>query len=138
MGYTAANGGEITGSPRSTLLAWCQTYQRGGIAALDDHRQGGNRRKLSAAQMHAIGRTLRLYPPKSRFGPASATPDGMAWTVSDRKRLVTDDYGVTDASVVSYYPRFDRVGYSYHQSSAAYRSRNERAVVDWEAQLEKN
>lgn len=138
LGYTAVQVSEITGSPRSTLLDWCRTYQQGGIAALDDHRQGGNSRKLSALQIAEIGRTLRLYTPRSRFGPEAATHDGVAWTVADLERLVRDDYQVEYHSVVSYYTLFARVGYSYHQPSASFRSRNEAAVVEWETQLEKN
>ena len=138
IGYTAAQVAEITGSPRSTLLDWCRTYHLGGIAGLDDHREGGNSRKLTAAQITEISRTLRLYTPRSRFGPQAATPDGLGWTVADLKRLISDEYGVDYQSVVSYYTIFARVGYSYHQPTASYRSRNQAAVNEWEAQLEKN
>lgn len=112
IGYTAAAVREITGSPRSTLLDWCQTYQSGGSKALDDQRQGGNSRKLRAVQVQQLGRTLRRSTPRSRFGPSCATRERLAWTVPDLKRLVTDEYGVTYQRVVSYYPLFDRVGYS--------------------------
>lgn len=138
IGYTAAKVSEIIGSPRSTLMDWCQTYQRGGITALDDHRQGGNSRKLTLAQIAEIGRTLRLYTPRSRFGPLAATPDGLAWTLADLKQLVANEYQVSYQSDVSYYTLFARVGFSYHQPSTSFRSRNELAVVEWEAALEKN
>jgi transposase len=138
IGYTAAKVGEITGSPRSTLLDWCHTYQNGGITALQDGRVGGNSRKLTPHQVQQIGRTLRLYTPRSRFGPQAATPDGLAWTVADLKRLIEDEYNVVYQSSVSYYTVFARVGYSYHQPSASYRSRNQAAVIEWETQLEKN
>jgi len=138
IGYTAAKVTDITGSPRSTLLDWCRTFQRGGMIALDDQRQGGNSRKLTAAHIQEIGRTLRLYTPRSRFGPEAATPDGLGWTVLDLKRLIRDEYAVTYQSVVSYYTLFARAGYSYHQPSASYRSRNAAAISEWETQLEKN
>lgn len=105
---------------------------------MEDHRQGGNSRKLTLAQIAEIGRTLRLYTPRSRFGPHAATPDGLAWMLTDLKQLVADDYSVTYQSDVSYYTLFARVGFSYHQPSATFRSRNEAAVVQWEAMLEKN
>ena len=138
IGYTAAQVGEITGSPRSTLLDWCRTYKNSGITGLDDHRQGGNSRKVTTVQLGEISRTLRLYTPRSRFGPEASTPDGLAWTVLDLKRLLNDEYGIVYHSIVSYYTIFARVGYSYHQPTASYRSRNEAAVVEWQAQLEKN
>ncbi len=138
IGYSAVKVSEITGSPRSTLMDWCRTYQRNGIPGLDDHRAGGNSRKLTAAQIAEIGRTLRLYTPRSRFGPLAATPGGLAWTLTDLKQLVCHEYCVTYHSDVSYYTLFARVGYSYHQPSASFRSRNELAAIEWETQQEKN
>lgn len=138
MGYAVTTITEITGAPRSSLMLWCRTYRTGGIPALADQRAGGNSRKLTPVQIADVQRTLRLYTPRSRFGPGAATPDGTAWTVTDLKRLLTEDYGVTYQSIVSYYTLFQRCGYSYHQPTAAFRSRNEAAVVAWEAMIEKN
>jgi transposase len=138
LGYTPVAIAEITGAPRSSLMLWCRTYRQGGLSALDDKRVGGNSRKLNAAQIDALGRTLRRYTPRSRFGPQAATQDSLAWTVADLKRLVADDYDVSYQSVVSYYTLFKRCNFSYHQPSATFRSRNEAAVVEWETQLEKN
>ena len=138
IGYTATRVGEITGNPRSTLLKWCRAYANGGITALEDHRQGGNSRKLTVVQVAQVGRTLRLYTPRSRFGPQAATLDGLDWTVLDLQRLVRDEFGVSYQSVVSYYTLFARVGYTYHRPSASYRSRNEANVIEWQEQLEKN
>ena len=138
LGYSPASISEITGAPRSSLMLWCRTYRQGGIAALDDKRTGGNSRKLTAEQIAEIGRTLRLYSPRSRFGPQTATSDGLAWTVDDLERLIREEYGVEYQSIVSYYTVFKRCGYCYHQPSKTFRSRNEVAVVEFETQLEKN
>lgn len=138
LGYSPAAIATITGAPRSSLMSWCRTYRDGGIAALDDKRVGGNSRKLTPEQIAEIARSLRLYTPRSRFGPDAATSEGLAWTVDDLERLIVDDYGVRFQSIVSYYTVFKRCGYSYHQPSRTFRSRNESAVVEFEAQLEKN
>ena len=138
IGYTAKQVTDITGVPRSTLLDWCRTYRQGGSEALNDHRVGGNSRKLSSSQIAEIGQTLRLYTPRSRFGPGAATPDGQAWTVADLRCLIADEYGVSYQSVVSYYSVFERVGYSYHRPTTSFKSRNEALVLEWETQLEKN
>ena len=138
LGYSPTSINEITGAQRSSVMVWCRTYRQGGIAALDDKRSGGNSRKLTATQIAEIGRTLRHYTPRSRFGPKAATLDGLAWSVDDLKQLILEDYGVSYQSIVSYYSVFKRCGYSYHQPSKTFRSRNQAAVVEWETQLEKN
>ncbi len=78
------------------------------------------------------------YTPRSLFGPDAATPDGQAWTATDLRRAVAYWYGVTYQSVVSYYSLFDRCGFSYHRPSKVFKSRNERAVLEFETRLEKN
>jgi transposase len=138
LGYSAAQITDITGSPRSTLMLWCRLYREGGIAALADHRAGGNSAKLSREQVGALSRKLRLYTPRSLFGPQAATTDGQAWTVDDLRRAVQEWYGVTYQSVVSYYSLFDRCDYSYHQPTKVFKSRNEAAVMEFETLLEKN
>lgn len=95
LGYPTAQLQIITGAPRSTIMDWVQTYQRGGIAALADQRVGGNSRKRTPDQVVPIGHLLRQYTPHARFGPAAATPDGTTWTLADLQRLVVAEYGVT-------------------------------------------
>lgn len=129
LGYTSAQIAEIAGCPRSTLLDWVHTYRTGGIEALDDHRVGGNSRKLTSEQVEDLARKLRLYTPRSLFGPEAATADGQA---------VHDWYGVTYQSVVSYYSLFARCGYSYHRPTKVFKSRSETAVMEWETEIEKN
>jgi transposase len=138
LGYPTAQITEITGCPRSSLMVWCQTYRSGSIAALDDQRAGGNSAKLTSQQIADLSSKLRLYTPRSLFGPDTATPDGQAWSVSDLARAVQFWYGVTYQSVVSYYNLFNRCDYTYHQPTKVYKSRNETAVAEFEAQLEKN
>ena len=101
LGYSPAQITDITGCPRSTLLLWCRLYRQGGIAALTDHRAGGNSAKLSREQVADLSRKLRLYTPRSLFGPDAATSDGLAWTLDDLRRAVQEWYGMTYQSVVS-------------------------------------
>lgn len=138
LGYSPAQIAEIAGCPRSTLMDWTSTYRTGGIAALNDHRVGGNSRKLSVEQVKNLTSKLGLYPPRSLFGPEAATADGQAWTVDDLRRAVQEWYGVLYQSVTSYYSLFDRCGYSYHRPTKVFKSRSERAVMEWESEIEKN
>lgn len=138
LGYTPAQITEITSCPRSTLMLWCRTYRQGGIAALADHRAGGNSAKLTPDQVADLRGKLRLYTPRSLFGPDAATTDGHAWTVADLRRVVQEWYGVTYQSVVSYYTLFARCDYSFHQPTKVFKSRNEAAVMEFETLLEKN
>jgi len=47
LGYSVGDIQEITGCARSSLMNWVRDYQRGGVTALVDYRQGGNRAKRS-------------------------------------------------------------------------------------------
>jgi transposase len=138
LGYSPSQITEITSCPRSTLMLWCRLYREGGIAALADHRAGGNSAKLTREQVADLSGKLRLYTPRSLFGPDAATSDGQAWTVTDLRHAVQLWYGVTYQSVVSYYNLFDRCEYSYHQPTKVFKSRNEAAVMEFETVLEKN
>ena len=138
LGYPTAQINQICGTPRSSLMAWCQTYRTAGIAALDDQRVGGNSAKLKRDQVADLSAKLRLYTPRSLFGPETATPDGQAWSVPDLRRAVEFWYGVSYQSVVSYYNLFERCDFTYHQPTKVYKSRKEAAVAEFEAQIEKN
>lgn len=138
LGYSTAQVIEITGCARSSLMEWCRAYRHGGIAALDDHRVGGNSAKLSHEQVTDLSGKLRLYTPRSLFGPTAATADGQAWTIADLRRSVQEWYGITYQSTVSYYNLFARCEFSYHRPAKVFKSRNEAAVAEFEAQLEKN
>jgi len=128
----------IYSCPRSTLMLWCQRYRHGGIAALQDHRVGGNSAKLSPDQVADLSSKLRLYTPRSLLGPDTATTDGQAWTLPDLRRALQFWYGVSYNSVVSYYSLFARCDYTFHQPTKVFKSRNEAAVMQFETLLEKN
>ncbi len=138
LGYSTNQITAITGAARASLMDWCRAYRNGGIAALDDHRRGGNNAQLTREQVQDLSNKLRLYTPRSLFGPQAASEAGQAWTVEDLRRVVKDWYGVTYQSCVSYSNLFARCAFSYHQPSNVFKSRNERAVAAFEAQLEKN
>jgi transposase len=138
LGYSTDEISWITGAARSSLMEWCRAYRDGGVGALTDHRRGGNSAKLTAEQVADLSNKLRLYTPRSLFGPQAASEDGQAWTVDDLRQAVKDWYGVRYQSTVSYYTLFARCAFSYHQPSKVFKSRNEAAVAQFEAELEKN
>ncbi len=138
QGYKVEQIQTICGVARSSLMDWCRAYRRDGIAALSDHRAGGNSAKLSSEQVADLSNKLRLYTPRSLFGPDSATPDGRGWTVSDRKRAVAFWYAVTYPSPTSSSTLLARCQFSHQQPATTYKSRRESAVVAFEAVLEKN
>jgi len=128
----------ICSCPRSTLMLWCRLYREGGIAALQDHRVGGNSAKLTPKQLTGLSAKLRLYTPRSLFGADTATTDGQAWTLPDLRRAVQFWYGLSYKSVASYYTLFARCDYTFHQPTKVFKSRNEAAVMQFETLLEKN
>jgi transposase len=138
IGYQVSQIVEITGCARSSLMEWCAAYGANGIAGLADHRRGGNSAKLSPGQIADLSGKLRLYSPRSLFGPQAATPDGLAWTVADLRCAVQEWYSVRYASPTSYTTLFARCGFSYHRPAQVFKSRKEVAVADFEAQIEKN
>jgi transposase len=138
IGYRVAQLVEITGCARSSLMEWCRAYRAGGIPALADHRTGGNSAKLTREQVADLSGKLRVYNPRSLFGPHAATTDGQTWTVDDLRRAVQEWYGVSYASPTSYTTLFARCGFSYHRPSQVFKSRNQAAVAEFEAQIEKN
>ncbi len=90
LGYSTDQINEITGAARSSLMEWCRAYRDGGAAALADHRLGGNSAKLTPEQVQDLSNKLRLYTPRSLFGPQTASEDGYAWTVEDLRRAVKE------------------------------------------------
>lgn len=138
LGYRVTEIQTITGCARSSLMEWCRTYLEHGLSGLQDQRVGGNSAKLTVDQIADLRSKLHLYTPRSLWGPAAATPDGQAWTVADLRRAVQFWYGVTYQSTVSYYHLFTRCNFSYHRPTKVFKSRNERTVLEFETQLEKN
>lgn len=138
LGYRVPQIVEITGCARSSLMEWCAAYRAGGIEALADHRRGGNSAKLTQEQVADLSGKLRLYTPRSLFGPQAASTDGQAWTLDDLRRAVEYWYAVSYTSTSSYYSLFARCGFSFHRPAQVFKSRNEAAVAEFEAQIEKN
>jgi len=138
LGYAVTEIQTITGCSHTRLLEWCAAYRTDGLTALNDHRRGGNRARLTADQQADLRQRLHTTTPRSVFGPDTATADGQVWTVPDLRRAVQQWYGVTYASLTSYRSLFARCGFSYQRPATVYKSRNARAVLDWEAQIEKN
>lgn len=138
LGYPVTEIQTSTGWARSRLIAWCRAYVEHGVAGLDDHRRGGNSANLTHQQSADLAGKLHQYTPRSLCGLDTAPSDGQAWPVTDVRRAVAYWSGITYHSVVSYATLFDRCGFSSHRPTKVFTSRNARAVLACETQLEKN
>jgi len=136
--YTVAEIQRLTGCAWSSLMDWCRAYREQGIAGLRDHRRGGNRAKLSAQQLETVRERLLLYSPRDLLGPNTQTATGQHWTVEDLAQAVQRWYGITWESRTSYHVLFARCGFTYQRTEKVYKSRRERDVTEFEAQVEKN
>lgn len=137
-GYPLQEVLDITGCSRLTLMYWCRKYNAGGVSALTDHRAGGNRAKLSPAQLDQLKARLHCYTPADLFGATGATAAGQFWTVPDLSRAMEQWYGVCYQSPRSYLRCLNLCGLSYQRPAKVYQSRKESQVWEFEAQLEKN
>ncbi len=137
-GYAVTQITEITGCSRTSLLDWCRIFRAHGVAGLCDGRRGGNRARLTPDQRETVRANLHQYTPRQLFGPETATLDGAFWTVPDLKRAVQAWFGVTWQSPRSYLALLADCGFSYQRTQKVFKSRNEREVVAFEEQLEKN
>jgi transposase len=137
-GYATEEVMGITGCSRTSLMEWCRAYRRGGAEALVDRRVGGNRAKLTAAELEDLKHRLTEYTPGQLFGPTASTPAGQFWTAPDLRRAVDRWYGVTYHSSSSYYRLFQLCGFSYQHPAKVYKSRSAAKVAEFEEQLEKN
>ncbi len=136
-GYPVAEILEITGSNRTSLMEWCRKYRQSGVAGLEEHRGGPVRAKLKTEQVTELGEKLRQYRPYDLFGPEAYTASGQHWTVADLVRAVQHWYGVRWKSRASYHHLFTQCGYSYQRTEKVYKSRREKDVLEFEAQVEK-
>jgi transposase len=137
MGYPVAEIENITGCTRSSLMNWCRSYREQGLSGLQDHRRGGNHRKLSPTQRADLQERLDLYTPRDVFGPHTQTSSGQFWTIEDLARAIQKWYGVLYQCRMSYLLLLNACGYSYQRSEQVYRSRREMDVADFAEQLEK-
>jgi transposase len=138
LGYDASEIGEITGCSYTSLLRWWREYRTAGVAALQDQRRGGNHARLSGTQLAEVQERLHSYRPAQLFGDQVASPDGQFWTLDDLRHGLQVWYGVTYRSLASYRNVLKRCGFSYQRVERIYRSRSERAVADFAAEIEKN
>lgn len=136
--YPVAEICQITGCHRNSLMEWCRKYRQQGVAGLTDHRGGPHRAKLSAEQVEALRHKLETYTPRDVLGPETHTASGQHWTVEDLACAIKGWYGLVWDSRSSYHRLLARCGFTYQRTEKVYKSRRERAVMDFEAQVEKN
>jgi transposase len=136
-GYAVAEIISITGCNRTSLMEWCRKFRQSGVTSLYEHRGGPVRSKLTPEQEEELGEKLRQYRPYDLFGFRAHTASGQHWTVEDLATAVQRWYGVSWQSRTSYHQLFERIGYSFQRTEKVYKSRREREVVEFEAQVEK-
>src|SRR5438094_964615 len=83
LGYPVEQICDICACTSRSLLRWCRAYREGGLAALLDHRQGGNRARLRPEQIEAVQNQLHRYTPAQLLGRDACTGDGQFWSVGD-------------------------------------------------------
>jgi transposase len=137
-GYPVSEIEAICRCRRPSLLEWRRKYQQGGVAALLDHRAGGNRAFLSQVELEALQQTLQHYRPQQLFATDEYAGAGQFWTVATLALLVERHYGVRYKRDHSYRVLFARCGFSYQRTSQHYLSRSEQRVMAFEETLEKN
>lgn len=108
-------------------------YRSGGIAALTDHRRGGNSAKLRPEQIDDLSGKLRLYT-AHYFGPDLPPLIEALWTVPDLKRAVEFWYSVSYQSarillhiICALQPP------AIIQPTTVFKSRRETVVAEFEA-----
>jgi transposase len=136
--YSAEEVRDMAGCSQSSLMGWCRKYRTGGVSALEDHREGGNRAMLSKAEIEELRTRLHEYTPRALFGPQAATLDGQFWTVEDLKRAVQNWYQVVYKSRSTYLHLFALCGFSYQRPARVFKSRREADVAAFEELVEKN
>lgn len=136
--YPVAQIEAICRCRRPSLMEWNRKYHQGGLAAMLDQRQGGNRAFLSQAEREAIQQMLEQYRPNQLFAPAEYEGAGQFWTVATLALLVERQYAVRYKRDSSYRVLFDLCDFSYQRTSQHYLSRREPQVMAFEELLEKN
>lgn len=128
----------ITGCSRTSLMEWRRSFLEQGAAGLRDGRRGGNRARLSAAQIGELTQQLHSYQPHELLGASQCHISPQFWTVAELATLLERDYGVVYASATSYRTLLRRCKMSRQRPATRYRSRSEAAVAEFEEALEKN
>jgi len=129
---------DITGCSERSLRRWCAWYEQGGLERLEDQRAGGNNARLTPEQRAEAIERVKTYRPDQLLPADIRVSRGEFWTVSDLRIGLQRWYGLTWRSATSYRSLLHESRLSVQQVETTYRSRpNERAVADFEAQLEK-
>ena len=128
---------DVCGCGHTRLLEWARAYREGGLPALVDQRLGGNRAKLTPAQIQAVRQQLHTYTPAQLLGPDACVGDGQFWTCADLATLLQRDSGVLYQSPASYWRLLERCDLSYQRPAKQYKSRSEAKVMEFEEALEK-
>lgn len=137
-GYAVETIMAICRCSRPSLLEWNRKYHQGGIAALLDQRQGGNRALLRNEELEALQCKLHQFRPNQLFASSEYEGDGRFWTVTTLAQLVEREYGVRYKQPCSYRILFDKCDFSYQRTTHYYLSRREQRVIEFEEALEKN
>jgi transposase len=137
LGYTVEQICEICACTPRSLLRWCSAYRQRGLAALLDHRVGGNRARLAPEQIEAVQNQLHRYSPAQLLGRDACLGDGQFWTVTDLANLLQRDYAVTYQSPTSYRTLLAKCNFSYQRPAKQYKSHSDFKVMDFEEALEK-
>lgn len=138
VGYPVEQIMDITGCSRTSLMEWCGAYGQAGSKALLDQRLGGNRARLTPAQIQKLKGRLHTYTPADLFGARAATGAGQFWTIPELQQAIQFWYGVSYQSRGSYHRYFHLCGFSYQRPQKVYQSRSAVQVAEFEGQLEKN
>jgi transposase len=118
-------------------MQWSRAYRERGLAALVDHRRGGNRAKLKPEQIEALQSQLHQYPPAQLLGRHNCVGEGQFWSVAELAQLLQRDYGVLYQSQTSYRTLLGKCELSYQRPAKQYKSRSEAKLMDFEEQFEK-
>ena len=137
-GYAVAMIETISRCSRPSLMEWNRKYHQGGLAALLDQRQGGNRALLSNETLEALQHTLHQYQPHQLLAPHEYEGNGRFWTIASLSQLLEREYGVRYKRVSSYRVLFDKCDFTYQRTTHHYLSRREQGVIAFEESLEKN
>lgn len=136
-GYSVKEIQALTACSRTSLMEWCQLFRSQGVSSLKDKRLGGNRARLTPAQLEDLKVKLIQYTPAQLFGTQAATPEGQFWTVEDLHQALQRWYGVEYRGRNSYTELFARCGFSFQRPAKVYKSRNQEKVAEFEELVEK-
>ena len=135
--YTVAQILDVCACSRTSLMEWVAAYRDRGLAALVDHRTGGNHAALTPEQIEAVQNQLHTYTPAQLLGKEQAQGDGQFWSVPDVVALLKRDYKVTYKSPTSYRNLIAKCGFSYQRPAKHYKSRSAEKIMEFEEALEK-